>query len=387
MARKSNKLALQEKRLLENHVKALVRTGVQYVSGTISPSKGNKLTKCPESIGHAFSHYERRGYTHVCVQIKDMGSRANVYLRPKLEDCFVTTRNGYKLRDIREYPDHCQALDIQALVKDEWEKHMRGTNFSLVLLDCELMPWNALADTLIEREYGVISTAIQNETDALRAKGFESAIEATTNPNAQTAKHIGKVQCIDSREEDNAKLRHQVNLFVDNESAPYLKPFNILKTIDLDGVENVTVDNFKENYDIVGVERQVVVDVREWELSKELAELRKEVEVRELEGVMIKPVKYIKENGAAPMLKVRNEEYLRITYGYNYRNDDNIEALIAKKDIAGKIQASVTQYNLGRTMLTIPATGCVKGNVGYVDLCSTMVKSIRRSEAELDPRL
>lgn len=391
MARKTTVARMQETREAERHIKALVRNQVHFVSGTISPAKGNVETVNPESIEHALQHYATRGYNKVCVQVKDMGSRANVYLYPKLEDCFIVTRKGYKLRDVKDLDADqiergVQALDIEEIVKPIWEQHMQGTGDRLMILDAELMPWNALADELIEREYAVITDSISREIEALETLGFTAALHGTTKPNAQTAKYINNVQCLASRESDSNALKHQIGLFVDKECEPYLKPFNILKIIDAVGDVDVCIDEFGENYERVGTEEMFVFDPNDG-VTDELYAFLDKVAERELEGVMVKPYVYEPSLRAAPMLKVRNKEYLRITYGYNYDNDDNIVKLIKSKDIAGKVRESIRQHQLGTEMLSIPTSGYLKSNDRYVHLCTEMVKSIRRCDNELDPRL
>lgn len=65
------------------------------------------------------------------------------------------------------------------------------------------------------------------------------------------------------------------------------------------------------------------------------------------EGIVIKPEYTIK--GKIPFMKVRNENYLTIIYGYDYKL--NYHKFIKTKNITHKVKDSIEDFNMGLKML------------------------------------
>lgn len=104
----------------------------------------------------------------------------------------------------------------------------------------------------------------------------------------------------------------------------------------------------------------------------------------QLEGVVIKTDVYVP--GVVPFLKVRNPEYLRIIYGYDYRFPRKHAKLVANKSIKRKMQTSIREYDLGRELLHIPDTDMNHSNVRLTHTVTNLVEEEER-ETEIDPRL
>jgi hypothetical protein len=86
------------------------------------------------------------------------------------------------------------------------------------------------------------------------------------------------------------------------------------------------------------------------------------------------------------MLKVRNEQYLTIIYGFDYLEPGKNETLIRKKNISKKLGVSNREYELGWNLAAIPYNGIHGENEEY---CRTLAALIfeERKETGLDPRL
>jgi hypothetical protein len=76
----------------------LVKNQVQYLSGTMAPAAADKEKNDLESLEKALDYYRQQEVDQVVLEPKYMGSRANVYLFDKLEDCYAISRKGYKIR-------------------------------------------------------------------------------------------------------------------------------------------------------------------------------------------------------------------------------------------------------------------------------------------------
>ena len=95
-----------------------------------------------------------------------------------------------------------------------------------------------------------------------------------------------------------------------------------------------------------------------------------------MEGVVIKPCVF--EDNMIPFMKVRNERYLHIIYGYDYQL--RYAGMCAKKRIGRKLQVSRKEFFLGRAMLKAQDENTLRSAI------LQMQGEVAR-EATLDPRL
>jgi hypothetical protein len=75
-------------------------------------------------------------------------------------------------------------------------------------------------------------------------------------------------------------------------------------------------------------------------------------------------------------MKVRNTDYLRLIYGYDY--PDRLEALCRQKNVKRKGEVALKEYQMGMAMLEFPEH--------REKLISAFFGQIAK-ERELDPRL
>jgi len=69
------------------------------------------------------------------------------------------------------------------------------------------------------------------------------------------------------------------------------------------------------------------------------------------EGIMLKP--NIINIEKLPLLKIRNQDYLTIIYGYDYKLEHNYKTLVDKKTTSRKIIQSIKEFKLGLNLLTM----------------------------------
>jgi hypothetical protein len=104
-----------------------------------------------------------------------------------------------------------------------------------------------------------------------------------------------------------------------------------------------------------------------------------------MEGVVIKP-ETVFTPGIAPYIKVRNEDYLMIVYGHNYKFENKFNKLIKKKGVKRKLQTSIKEFELGMKMLRTPYKDINPDNRQYKQLLAQMIIEVEK-EKQLDPRL
>lgn len=126
-----------------------------------------------ESLKRGLDYFKENGVLKVALQPKYMGSRCNIYLHPDVEHCFAVSRNGYKIKQV-------DLTDVYHRLLARFGPYMQEWGIRMLILDGELMPWNALGEGLIQRQFKPIGKALEGELSFLRNHGFETALQALT---------------------------------------------------------------------------------------------------------------------------------------------------------------------------------------------------------------
>lgn len=380
----------------ERRLRCMTRDKIAFVSGTMSPPAVHE--ECGlESLDGAFAYYKSCGITKLMLQIKHMGSRCNLYLSKKLEDCRAVSRNGFVIKGIP--PEQFAA----------WQKEYLGEYDSLIL-DGELLPWYFLGSGLVDEIYKPAAYCVQAELDFLERNGFAKELAASKErkvaegyvrnaskeeKKAKHGEHKAEVyDIVDQFDMDIPMAKAYAKLFksqVDKygaETPLEFKAFATLKT-SKDGVErNWTaaaegIKN-KEMYAALNKCRYCMVDLND-EASVDAAyDFVDKIDYDE-EGVVVKP-ELVYNKGVAPYMKVRNASYLTLVYGYDYLMGGKYEKLVKNKRVNSKIRTSVVEFELGSKLLDIPDAQLVKENAHYKRLLLKLICETE-SEKNLDPRL
>ena len=99
----------------------------------------------------------------------------------------------------------------------------------------------------------------------------------------------------------------------------------------------------------------------------------------ETEGIVVKPDTWIET--LPPALKVRNSEYLRLVYGYNYLS--YLEKHTREKDIRGKLYLSIREQALNLHLLKAHLSGNLNDKI---EIYKLLIVEFSKEEG-LDPRL
>jgi predicted kinase len=372
-------------RFLNNFTK----NGARYISGTMTPAP--KTETQLESLEAALDYYAMRGVESVIMEPKYMGSRAQLYLyRHAPEQSFMTSRNGYKI-----FPDRVPGLT--ELIQKEHDKYVKlAVDGQLVwdgtlIIDGELLPWSALGKDLIDRQFTGYGALVEHELCTLHGDPWFqelefSELELEGKERFFKTKSDTKMQLGELKKFKEALVNYTADVGTDvnkNEQPLQFKAFSILL---MDGFDMTGVDQAGV-FDIINDDPVHIVYLEQLSgegRDKELAfayDFYDDLTIgKKMEGVVVKPLEYTAEmndKSILPYMKVRNEEYLRLIYGYDYKN--RYEKLRQQKNIGGKAKLSMTEYRLGKAMLTAEPNR-LKENV--VKMIASM-----KEEKTLDPRL
>lgn len=399
---------------VQGRIRFLAENKVNYISGTMSPS--DKHDGNLESLYDGLSYYKSVGVDKVILQPKEMGSRANLYLRRNIEDSYIISRNGYKIR--KEEILELVQPEIKRLHEKIFNVHSED-NLSILVLDCELMPWSIMGAGLIEDVQNTVLVGAKSELEALSEYGFADEINKVKNSDdynqylteMNTVSRKDIIKKYGNRNEEKFKsvyymsefdiqqhldslavYEEQMNIYgqpYDEENVK-IKPFSILKAIYADGSEKI-MSGEASNTDIYNIvsdtpDLALVVDLSE--LDDKYDEIKKYYDDltldKKYEGVVIKPE--TDGNNYLPYMKVRNNNYLTITYGYDYLTDLKYNKLLRSKSTKSKKRTSMKEYRLGKKMLNIPYSEISMDNQEYVQTCIQMINELDY-EKTIDPRL
>jgi len=317
----------------QRFLRKLPSTGVRFISATMAPSRSTNTDI--ESLEEGIKAFKGE---LVELQPKYMGSRAQVYLGTDPDKDFCVSRNGFVVRDFPGLKEAFAALRVQMNRKDVvWKNN--------IILDCELLPWSALGKDLITKEFIRYQDGILLEISLLKEMGVD----------------------VSEREAHLVAFKAQLDRY-GQESPPEFKPFGILE---LDGVlmaHEATFD--KVSFDLSMRTKTFGAHVQSF--------FDHHVESNGMEGIVIKPVHW--KEGLPPFIKVRNKEYLRLVYGYDYLDQNKYEALCRNKRVGSKASLSEQEHILGIGMLTS------KTEDELVRNAFEMLATIKK-EQTLDPRL
>lgn len=372
----------------------------------MSPSDKDEQAQELESLRRGLEAFSERGVNQVVLQPKYMGSRCNVYLHRELESCFAVSRNGYRIRQV-------EMTAIYERLLERFGSYMKERKLTMLVLDGELLPWKALGEGLIERQFRPIERALETELAFLQQNGFEQAVgrliadyEASGfeqeqhriakgelsdkygSGTYQTYKHVGEVRDsyvpLDEHVAALTTYKRQLELYGADQELEY-KPFALLKELYEDGREELPDWPTSQMYAFLSDDEALLLDLSEPDsLGRAERYFDKLTVERKMEGVVLKPEVW--DGRTVPYMKVRNRDYLSIVYGYDYMFPHKHRKLVKQKNIARKLRTSLSEYRLGLRMLQIPFVDISPEHQGYKEIAAGLLFETAQ-ENEIDPRL
>lgn len=331
-------------------LRKVLQGNVRFISGTMAPASA-KGSEDIESLELGLGVFAKAGVPQVILEPKFMGSRAQVYLfKGQPEACFATSRKGHRISWVEGLPE---------LLAELLEKFSKESDFEWehLIIDGELMPWAALGASLIQREFLEYRDAVEGELNTLQTDEVFAQLFPENTVEDQL-RHL-------------AAFDRQLELY-GKPGALRFEPFSILS---IDG-EDATDLNQEVVFKAISDQPCLVLDPRDSGALQAAQSFFEQLTTEKgMEGVVIKPL--VPHDAAPPYLKVRNKEYLRLIYGYDY--PQRLAKLCSAKNTRGKVALSISEWNLGRKMLAA-------SKESLEGLVCAMLFDMRKERA-LDPRL
>ncbi len=336
-----------------------------YLPPTMSPSETTSRAGLLEHPDEAFAHFRDSACPHVVCQQKHMGSRAVVIIcqdemaaRQRFgiaedEIGIVYTRTG------RRFFADCQ---VERQILSRLQAAFTATGFwsefhtTWVCLDCELMPWSSKAMELLRSQYA-----------ATGAAGRASLPPALTMLNSAARRLEGEdlVKLQRAIAEFNSRADN-IEKFIDAyrqycwtvQSIDDLKlaPFHLLATEGQVHVDKSHIWHLETLCRVSSADPDLLlatpfklVDVTDADSQAGGALWWADLTDRGGEGMVVKPCDFIFKGPkglAQPALKCRGREYLRIIYGPDYTQDENLIRL-RNRSLSGKRSLALREFALG----------------------------------------
>jgi predicted kinase len=382
------------------------RNRINFISGTMSPADKDEAANELESLQRGLEYFKERGVEQVVLQPKYMGSRCNVYLHRDLAQCFAVSRNGYKINQV-------DLSDIYGKLLKKFSSYMEERKIAMLILDGELLPWKAMGEGLIERQFKPIEKALETELSFLEQNGFELAYqkliaEYEASGFEKDQYHISKSALSDkygSSVYQNYKSLHdiqetyvpvaehkaayatykrQMELYAEDAEMEY-KPFAVLKLVYEDGQEEVPDWKTSDMYRFLSEDESLVLVLSEPDSVEKAGQFFSKLTMENhMEGIVIKPEQW--NSQTVPYMKVRNPDYLSIIYGYDYKFPHKYRKLLKQKNVNRKLRTSLHEYQLGMQMLTVPFGEIAPDHEAYKEIAANLLFEVSQ-EREIDPRL
>lgn len=332
-----------------------------YLPPTMSPCATSDLPDYLEHPSQALLYYQKRGVGQVICEKKHMGSRAIVVvckdeaavakrfgiIGEGIGVCYTRTGRSF-FADFETEQDFLMRLNQSLTATAFWEKF----ETEWVCLDCELMPWSAKAQALLQSQYASVGAAakaslplVVKALQDFEARGVADAslhLEKFANSQLLTEKYVEAYRqyCWPVHSLDDYKLA----------------PFHIMAT---EG--EVHIDKNHE-WHLTQIANVCQADP-EWLLATEylLVDLQDKTSIDAVvawwtrltkaggEGIVVKPNEFLvfrKEGLLQPAVKCRGREYLRIIYGPEYDLPGNLERL-KERGLSRKQSLAIREFALG----------------------------------------
>jgi protein phosphatase len=331
-----------------------------YLPPTMSPTETSKHENLLEHPDEAFAFYRKEGILTVVCEQKHMGSRAVVVLckdETVSQKRFgvvqaslgtVYTRTGRRFFTDGELErEFLIRLQMAVSASSLWDE--LGTDW--LCLDCELMPWSAKAQELLQKQYapvgnsGIHALKAENETVSkamLRVPGLEGLL-------ANTAARLDAV-------ERYTRAYREYCWPVSSLADLKLAPFHILASEGSVHTDKAHIWHMEVIGRLCAADTEVllatpfqVVDLEDGQSSTNAVAWWTEMTSRGGEGMVVKPLNFIAEGRRGttqPAIKCRGPEYLRIIYGPEYLLPANLERL-RSRNVGAKRSLASREFALG----------------------------------------
>lgn len=336
-----------------------------HLPPTMSPPEASSNGDFLEHPDEAFAYFRSQKIASLICQEKHMGSRAVIVLAKDVdaarerfgvqegETGVIVTRTGRRF--FGDGAIETAMLDrlVSALTQAGFWDELQ-TNW--VCLDCELMPWSAKAQDLLRSQYAAVGAAARTSVPAAIAALKDATERLSGEAGGQATAALDRLQTTQTNVERFTTAYRNYCWDVHELDDYKLAPFHILATegqvhVDkphrwhMDAIGKITqcdpsLFQLTKTCDVDLSDDQSVHDATDWWLEMTQAGG---------EGMVVKPADYLasgKKGLAQPAIKCRGKEYLRIIYGPNYDNEQNLHRL-RNRQVGRKRSLAIRELALG----------------------------------------
>ncbi|MEI6147723.1 MAG: polynucleotide kinase-phosphatase [bacterium] len=347
-----------------------------YLPPTMSPSETSKAEGYLEYPVEAFAHFRSVGVPKVVCEQKHMGSRAVVIVcrdENAVSKRFGILNDGigivYTRTGRRFFEDQSMEQQVLSLVRQAmdrigfWDEF--GTEWAC--LDCELMPWSAKAQQLLQTQYAAVGAAarasFKEAVLCLERTAARSDVVKSFEVPANSSVKAADVDAILSRSKTRAEMIEQYIAAYRQYCWPVksvadfkLAPFHLLATEGKVHIDRDHVWHMETLKRLCGGDSGLllatpykVVDLIDPQSQAEATAWWEDLTSKGGEGMAVKPLDFVtkgKRGLVQPAVKVRGPEYLRIIYGPEYTAPDNLERL-RSRNLGAKRSLALREFALG----------------------------------------
>jgi protein phosphatase len=331
-----------------------------YLPPTMSPTETSRHENLLEHPDEAFAFYRKEGITTVICEQKHMGSRAVVVLcknesvsQRRFGVVQASLGTVYTRTGRRFFTD--EALERGFLVRLQSAVEKAGLWDELVTdwlcLDCELMPWSAKAQELLQKQYAPVGNsgvrALQAEKDLI-AKAMQR-VSGLEPISARTTERLNAV-------EQYTQAYRQYCWPVHSLGDLKLAPFHILASEGAVHTDKPHTWHMETIAKLCGTDTELllatpfkIVDLQDAASTAHAVAWWTELTAQGREGMVVKPLNFIAEGKRGitqPAVKCRGAEYLRIIYGPEYLLPENLERL-RSRNVGAKRSLASREFALG----------------------------------------
>lgn len=331
-----------------------------YLPPTMSPTETSKHENLLEHPEEAFAFYRKEGISTVVCEQKHMGSRAVAVLckdESVSQKRFgvvqaslgtVYTRTGRRFFTDEEL-ERQFLIRLQAAVTASGIWDELGTDW--LCLDCELMPWSAKAQELLQKQYAPVGNA------GVRALKVESdiilqAMLRVPGLDALSTHTAARLHAVEHYTQAYRQYCWPVNSLGDLK----LAPFHILASEGAVHTDKPHTWHMEMISKLCAVDTEIlfatpfkVVHFENEQSSADAVAWWTELTSHGGEGMVVKPLNFIAEGRRGftqPAIKCRGPEYLRIIYGPEYLLPANLERL-RSRNVGAKRSLASREFALG----------------------------------------
>ncbi|MGI8573022.1 MAG: polynucleotide kinase-phosphatase [Solirubrobacteraceae bacterium] len=330
-----------------------------YLPPAVSPSATSEHSNLLEHPAEAFAYYRQEGVPRVVCEEKHMGSRAIV----------IVCRDEHAARRRFGVVDDgfgaCFTRTGRPLFEDDSLRHQllsrtreAAANVGLfdrleadwLLLDCELMPWSAKAQELLREQYAAVGAAA--------GAGLGETLSALERAAAAGIDVAALLDRFRQRADDAARFVEAYRRYcwpVQSIEEIKLAPFHLLASNGSVHADKTHLWHMETLSELCGADpvlhptAHVVVDTTDRDSEQAGEAWWAQLTERGGEGMVVKPVDYVvrgRRGLTQPALKTRGREYLRIIYGPDYTEPENL-ARLRDRGLGRKRSLAIREFALG----------------------------------------